>query len=62
MEGFREGNPGGIRIKSEQKQQTDFAGTPSNETAKRMQREIVCLQQQMAFLKKVMKLHEKQEK
>ena len=62
VEGFREGNSGGIRIKSEQKQQTDFAGTQSNETAKRMQREIVCLQQQMAFLKKVMKLHEKQEK
>ena len=62
VEGFREGNHGGIRIKSVQKQQTDFAGTPSNETAKRMQREIVCLQQQMAFLKKVMKLHEKQEK
>ena len=35
VEGFREGNPGGIRIKSEQKQQTDFAGTQSNETAKR---------------------------
>ena len=62
VEGFREGNPSGIRIKNEQKQQTDFAGTPSNETAKRMQREIVCLQQQMAFLKKGMKLHEKQEK
>ena len=51
MEGFREGNPGGIRIKSEQKQQTDFTGMSSNETAKRMQKEIVCLQQQMAFLK-----------
>ena len=62
VEGFREGNPSGIRIKNEQKQQTDFAGTQSNETAKRMQKEIVCLQQQMAFLKKVMKLHEKQEK
>ena len=62
VEGFREDKPGGIRIKSEQKQQTDSAGTPSSETAKRMQKEIGCLQQQMAFLKKVMKLHEKQEK
>lgn len=61
-EGFREGAPGGIRIKSEQEQQTDFAGKPSGEAAMRMQKEIVCLQQQMAFLKKVMKLHEKQEK
>jgi len=61
VEGFRESNLRGMRIKSDWKAQTDFAGGESGEAAKRMQREIVCLQQQMAFLKKVMKLHEKQE-
>ena len=61
MEGFRESNLRGMRIKSDWKERTDFAGGESDEAAKRMQREIVCLQQQMAFLKKVMKLHEKQE-
>ena len=61
MEGFRESKLRGMRIKSDWKAQTDFAGGESGEAAKRMQREIVCLQQQMAFLKKVMKLHEKQE-
>jgi len=61
VEGFRESNLGGMRIKSDWKEQTDFAGGESGEAAKRMQREIVHLQQQMAFLKKVMKLHEKQE-
>ena len=61
MEGFRESNLRGMRIKSDWKERTDFAGGESGEAAKRMQREIVCLQQQMAFLKKVMKLHEKQE-
>ena len=61
MEGFRESNLRGMRIKSDWKEQTDFADSESGEAAKRMQREIVCLQQQMAFLKKVMKLHEKQE-
>lgn len=53
--GFYDGTRGGLRIKGEQ--QADLP----NEAA-RMQREIVCLQQQMAFLKKVMKLHEKPEK
>ena len=61
MEGFRESNLRGMRIKSDWKAQTDLAGGESGEAAKRMQREIVCLQQQMAFLKKVMKLREKQE-
>ena len=61
MEGFNESNLRGMRIKSDWKERTDFAGGESGEAAKRMQREIVCLQQQMAFLKKVMKLHEKQE-
>ena len=61
MEGFRESKLRGMCIKSDWKEQTDFAGGESGEAAKRMQREIVCLQQQMAFLKKVMKLHEKQE-
>ena len=31
------------------------------EAARRMRREILCLQQQMAFLKKVMRLHDKPE-
>ncbi len=31
----------------------------SGKTARRMRREILCLQQQMAFLKKVMRLHDK---
>ena len=30
---------------------------PADEAARRMKREILVLQQQMAFLKKVMKLH-----
>ena len=36
-------------------------GSPSVEAARRMRREILCLQQQMAFLKKVMRLHDKPE-
>ena len=55
VEGFRESSLRGMRIKSDWKEQTDFAGSESGEVAKRMQREIVHLQQQMAFLKKVMK-------
>ena len=35
------------------------ASAPSDEAARRMKREILCLQQQMAFLKKVMRLHGK---
>jgi len=53
VEGFRESNLRGMRIKSDWKAQTDFAGGESGEAAKHMQREIVCLQQQMAFLKKL---------
>ena len=39
--------------------QTEGASAPSDEAARRMKREILCLQQQMAFLKKVMRLHGK---
>lgn len=63
VEGFHEGNIGGVRIKNDQNSTADLTeGQISAESARRMQKEIVCLQQQMAFLKKVMKLHEKQEK
>ena len=31
-----DGSPGDLRIKGEARQQADFAGTRSNETAKRM--------------------------
>ena len=41
------------------RQQTEGASAPSDEVARRMKREILCLQQQMAFLKKVMQLHGK---
>ena len=62
VEGFHEGNIGGVRIKNDQNSTADLTeGQISAEFARRMQKEIVCLQQQMAF-KKVMKLHEKQEK
>ena len=61
--GFHEGNPGGVRIKSDQNRMANLtADQISTESARRMQKEIVCLQQQMAFLKKVMKLQEKREK
>lgn len=39
--------------------QTEGASAPSDEAARRMKREILCLQQQMTFLKKVMRLHGK---
>lgn len=60
--GLHEGNSGGVYINRSRKRKTDSAESQTEEAAKRMQKEIVCLQQQMAFLKKVMKLHEKQEK
>ena len=60
--GLHEGNAGGVYIKHGRKSKADLAESQSDEAAKRMQKEIVCLQQQMAFLKKVMKLREKQEK
>ena len=41
--------------------ETTSADSPSVEAARRMRREILCLQQQMAFLKKVMRLHDKPE-
>ena len=56
------GNSGGVYINRSRKSKTDSAESQAEEATKRMQKEIVCLQQQMAFLKKVMKLHEKQEK
>lgn len=60
--GLHEGNSGGVYINRSRKSKTASAESQAEEATKRMQKEIVCLQQQMAFLKKVMKLHEKQEK
>ena len=60
--GLHEGNSGGVYINRSRKSKTDSSESQAEEATKRMQKEIVCLQQQMAFLKKVMKLHEKQEK
>ena len=60
--GLHEENSGGVYINRSRKSKTDSAESQAEEATKRMQKEIVCLQQQMAFLKKVMKLHEKQEK
>ena len=57
LEGLREGTRGGVRLQKE----TTSADSPSVEAARRMRREILCLQQQMAFLKKVMRLHDKPE-
>lgn len=56
-EGLREGTRGGVRL-------TGSAGlaAPADEAARRMKREILVLQQQMAFLKKVMKLRDGPEK
>ena len=45
LEGLREGTWGGVRLQG----QTTPAGSPPDEVARRMQREILCLQQQMAF-------------
>ena len=61
VEGFHGNRAGGVRIKKEDDRASEHAETISDEAAKRMQREIVRLQQQMAFLKKVMKLHDKPE-
>ena len=58
-EGFHEGTRGGVRIPGGGNSQTEGASAPSDEAARRMKREILCLQQQMAFLKKVMRLHGK---
>ena len=52
-----QGTRGGVRLQKE----TTSADSPSVEAARRMRREILCLQQQMAFLKKVMRLHDKPE-
>ena len=58
-EGFHEGARGGVRIPGGGNSQTEGASAPPDEAARRMKREILCLQQQMAFLKKVMRLHGK---
>lgn len=50
---------GGVRIPGGGNSQTEGASAPPDEAARRMKREILCLQQQMAFLKKVMRLHGK---
>ena len=57
LKGLHEGARGGVRLQRE----TTPADSPSDEAARRMRREILCLQQQMAFLKKVMRLHDKPE-
>ena len=48
-----------MRIPGGGSNQTEGASAPSDEAARRMEREILCLQQQMAFLKKVLRLHGK---
>ena len=48
LKGLHEGARSGMRLQRE----TTPADSPSDETARRMQREILVLQQQMAFLKK----------
>ena len=58
-EGFHEGTRGGVRIPGGGNNQTEEVSAPPDEAARRMKREILCLQQQMAFLKKVMRLHGK---
>lgn len=58
-EGLHEGIRGGVRIQSGGSGQTGGAAALTDEAARRMKREILCLQQQMAFLKKVMRLHDK---
>ena len=57
--GYNEGARGGVRIPGGGNNQTEGASAPSDEAARRMKREILCLQQQMAFLKKVMRPHGK---
>ena len=57
LEGLHQGTRGGVRLQRE----TAPAGSPSDKAVRRMQREILCLQQQMVFLKKVMRLHDKPE-
>ena len=59
LEGLREGTRGGVRLQKETTSADSPASAPSDEAARRMKREILCLQQQMAFLKKVMRLHGK---
>lgn len=55
-EGLRGGGGKGMRRKKGGLQGADLSSMDPAEAAKRMQHEIVYLQQQMAFLKKVMKL------
>lgn len=61
VEGFHGSRLGGVRIKREVDSEPDHGETISDEATRRMQREIMRLQQQMAFLKKVMKLHNEPE-
>ena len=51
--GLHEGNSGGVYINRSRKSKTDSAESQAEEATKRMQKEIVCFQQQMAFLKKL---------
>ncbi len=48
LKGLYEGAWGGVRLQKE----ITLTDSPSDEAARRMQREILCHQQQMAFLKK----------
>ncbi len=61
VEGFHGNRQGGVRVKRDAGSGPEHVETISGETAGRIQREIMRLQQQMAFLKKVMKLHGKPE-
>jgi len=61
VEGFHGSRQGGVRIKREADSEPAHGEIISDEAARRMQREIMRLQQQMAFLKKVMKLHDEPE-
>jgi len=62
VEGFHGNRQGGVRIKRVADSEPVHGETIPDEATRHMQREIMRLQQQMAFLKKVMKLHDKPEK
>lgn len=51
-EGFHESSRGGVRIQGGENGQARDASVLTDEAARRMKREILCLQQQMEFLKK----------
>jgi len=61
VKGFHGSRQGGVCIKREVDSEPTHGEIISGEATRRVQREIMRLQQQMAFLKKVMKLHDKPE-